>query len=49
LRDPMLRARLTENARHLVRSKYNWQSIGRQFNQLIESLAKSSQSTPTGV
>jgi glycosyltransferase involved in cell wall biosynthesis len=38
LRDPALRARLAENARRLVRSKYNWQSVGQRFVQLIESI-----------
>ena len=39
LRDPALRARLAENGRHLIKSKYNWQLVGDQFNRLIDSLS----------
>ncbi len=45
LRDPALRAQLADHGRQLVRSKYNWQSIGEKFNQFIESVADSKNSS----
>ncbi len=38
LRDPVLRTRLAERGRLLVRDKYDWRVIGERFNRFIESV-----------
>jgi glycosyltransferase involved in cell wall biosynthesis len=38
-REPDLRHRLAENGRRLVEARYSWQSIGNEFNRLVESVA----------
>ena len=38
LKDPSLRRELSENGRRLVQKYYDWDVIGKQFNQLIESV-----------
>jgi glycosyltransferase involved in cell wall biosynthesis len=38
LHDADLRKRLSENGRRLIEEKYNWQTLGDQFNALIESV-----------
>jgi len=39
LRDPVLRRRLTINARRLVEQRYDWAPIGQRFVDLIEEVA----------
>lgn len=38
LRDPALRQKLAENARQLIQEKYDWQTIGNRFSDLVESV-----------
>jgi glycosyltransferase involved in cell wall biosynthesis len=40
LRDPALRQRLARDARRLVEGTYDWPAIGRQFTQLVETVAR---------
>jgi len=39
LGDPGLRASLAEKARRLVEKEYGWDSIGRQFERMVDGLA----------
>jgi polysaccharide biosynthesis protein PslH len=39
LQDPALRQTLSRNGQKVVRDKYDWQIIGRQFNHFIETVA----------
>ena len=46
LKDPVLRKRLVENARQLVREKYEWNVIMPKFLQLVDRVAAGAESVP---
>jgi glycosyltransferase involved in cell wall biosynthesis len=39
LQNSVLRQTLSRNGQQVVRNKYDWQTIGRQFNHFIETVA----------
>jgi glycosyltransferase involved in cell wall biosynthesis len=42
LRDPELRKRLSHNARKLIETKYNWDTVLSQFISLVEDVGNKS-------
>ena len=40
LDDPGLRSKLAANAKQLVKERYSWQRVGRDFSQLLEGVLK---------
>lgn len=42
LEDAALRAKLSQNGRQLVRERYDWQIVGRQFNAFLEKVVAES-------
>jgi glycosyltransferase involved in cell wall biosynthesis len=39
LQDPELRQTLSHNGRRAVEAKYDWRTIGQQFNDFVEAVA----------
>ena len=42
LQDDALRETLSQNGRQAVETKYNWQTIGQQFNNFVETIVMKS-------
>jgi glycosyltransferase involved in cell wall biosynthesis len=48
LQDPALREMLSRNGRRAVEAKYDWRTIGRQFNDFVETVVAQAEQACTG-